>query len=171
MAKSPSNPSGLLDYTELADLLLGDGVDSFARQEIHVRERLYHLLKRDPLISRILFSDPIEDTFAVFDALIMSAGTWILLEAKERNARSTTYPTWLIERSKLHELAAFAKKKNIQAAWTSIFTKDDVAFVWPIEADHTDGSLKCNFKTLAPERGQKEKNMAYFSPSNAIVIR
>jgi hypothetical protein len=137
--------------------------DKFQQWEYAARIRIADLFSRHPVVTEVLLTHPIRDVFSPFDAVLISAGTQVFLEAKIRKARSTAWSDWTIDETK-----ALALQRLNKPAAVVMFTTDDVALIWSLDQMHPDPWMKEMISsTCAPERGTRVKRCRLFSISDA----
>lgn len=146
--------------------------DKYEAQEIEVRLRLFQFLNEDKHVRSIRFSDPYTHAgrHCVFDAWVLSAGTWLYVEAKARTATSTAFDTWMIEDAKAKELEWLADQTSMPAVFATI-TADNVLLLWRLDAPYEIKSTTCAKKTFEQSLGQVKKQMRLYHIDNAQVIR
>lgn len=142
--------------------------DLFALQEMNVRRRLYRIFAQDPLISKILFTDPIADGWSEFDYAIVSASTHYLGEAKERNLNSNDYTTSLVDASKISQLQQLGSEQDLPVLFTCLFD-DQVALTWNINDYISKSTTNCAVKTLS-DKGRTQKVMCHYNNSEASKL-
>lgn len=166
---SDPNLSDLITYDQVLDYVPLDQ-DKYADAEIKIRCKLYRLLRQDPRIKSILFSDPVNDTFCPFDAVILSAGTWMLLEGKQRSYRLDQKDSWIIDESKGATLERISSETGLPCVFASI-TSDDVLLMWDVRSKHSSNRKLCPNQTLSPENGNRVKDLRFYPSDSAQVIR
>ena len=169
--------SALIDFARLSHLFSSTTISpdndqaDYIRQETAIRLKLFELLRTDPHISSILFSNPYEEEgrYSVYDCFIVSANTEYFLEGKERSYRSTRFDDWFIEDEKAHELEELARRTKIPALWANL-TTDGVCFVWNVRAPFWRSKKELDRKTFEKELGKKEKPLRNYAAADAIRL-
>lgn len=171
MIKSTPPIAGLIDYSTIEQYRhLDESVSSYQLQELHVRELLHERLKADRYITTVLFTDPISDQFAPYDALICSGETWYLLEAKERSYALNAWREWFIEQEKIKSVNEVATSTGTVPAWCTL-TTDNHCLIWTDTGAHTRCGTQYVVKsTIEQEKGKRDKSFFYYSTSTATII-